>query len=120
MRTRRHVACTVHTPCRMLLAPFGESFAHATASNLAPTPLHPDLLSPGQKSNVNITAIVLHGAVYGAREDVGCVLHTHSPHATALAASDLRFEPELIQVRCAQDKASGPRASSLRHRCVPA
>lgn len=88
-------------PDQMLLAPFGESFGQATASNHVLVPLHLEQLLPEQREGVNITAVVLHGSCYGARRDVGAVLHTHSPHATAIAASELHFDSQLIQVRAA-------------------
>lgn len=84
-------------PSRMLLAPFGESFGQATASNLASRPLSRAALSPAEALSTNVTAVVLHGGVYSARLDVACVLHTHSPYATALAAAQLRFDPEVTQ-----------------------
>lgn len=87
------------TPDRMLLAAFGESFGEATASTLRLTPTHPDELGKEGRDTTNVTAVVLHGAVYSQRPDAGCVLHTHSPHCTALAASNLEFDAEIIQVR---------------------
>lgn len=97
------------TADRMLLAAFGESFGEATASSLRLTPTHPDDLGKEGRDTTNVTAVVLHGAVYSQRPDAGCVLHTHSPHCTALAASSLEFDAEIIQVR-----VSHPRARSLR------
>lgn len=37
----------------------------------------------------------LHLAVYRARPDIGAVVHTHSPHATAWSFLDRPLEPEL-------------------------
>ncbi|MGZ9076062.1 MAG: class II aldolase/adducin family protein, partial [Burkholderiaceae bacterium] len=34
-----------------------------------------------------------HFAIYGARADVGAIVHTHSPHATALACQQLDSPP---------------------------
>jgi ribulose-5-phosphate 4-epimerase/fuculose-1-phosphate aldolase len=84
-------------PARMLLAPFGESFGHATASNVETRPLTPKTLSPAEALSTNVTAVVLHGAIYAAREDAACVLHTHSPYCTALAAAQLQFDPHVTQ-----------------------
>lgn len=83
----------------MLLAGFGETFSEARASTLQQLPFAPKDLTEEQRAGANITAIVLHGAVYSVRSDVGCVLHTHSPYATAMAAADVEFNPEIIQVR---------------------
>jgi hypothetical protein len=85
---------------KMLLAGFGETFSEARASTLLQLPFHPRDLTEEEREGANITAIVLHGAVYSARPDVACVLHTHSPYATALAAADVEFNPEIMQVRC--------------------
>ena len=38
----------------------------------------------------------LHTYVYRQREDVGAVLHSHSPHATALAVMGLTVEPRIL------------------------
>ena len=82
---------------RMLIAPFGESFSHATASGLESRPLHPGALDAAEAAATNVTAVVLHGAVYAARPDARCVLHTHSPHCTAVAAADLRLDAAITQ-----------------------
>lgn len=95
------------TSDRMLLAAFGESFGEATASSLRLTPTHPDALGKEGRDTTNITAVVLHGAVYSQRPDAGCVLHTHSPYCTALAASSLEFDAEIIQVRTDHSPAPG-------------
>lgn len=83
---------------KMLLAGFGETFSESRASTLQQLPFHPKDLTEEQRAGANITAIVLHGAVYSVRSDVGCVLHTHSPYATAMAAADVEFDSEIIQV----------------------
>jgi ribulose-5-phosphate 4-epimerase/fuculose-1-phosphate aldolase len=88
----------------MLLAPFGETFGESRASTLLRVPLHPSLLSLKQRESANVTAIVLHGAVYAARDDVACVLHTHSPYASAMAASDSEFDPTILQVQLVQNE----------------
>jgi hypothetical protein len=95
---------------KMLLAGFGETFSEARASTLLQLPFHPRDLTEEEREGANITAIVLHGAVYSARPDVACVLHTHSPYATALAAADVEFNPEIMQVRC-----TAPFAWPLHH-----
>lgn len=83
----------------MLLAGFGETFSEARASSLQQLPFHPRDLTEEERAGANITAIVLHGSVYSVRSDVACVLHTHSPYATAMAAADVDFDAEIIQVR---------------------
>lgn len=43
--------------------------------------------------------LLLHLAVYAARPDVGAVLHTHSPEATAWSFLDRPLQPEVEEVR---------------------
>jgi ribulose-5-phosphate 4-epimerase/fuculose-1-phosphate aldolase len=74
---------------------------------ITPTRRHPDDLSPTdlveigletgaiERSNgVPSLEWLLHAAIYRARSDVGAVVHTHSPYATARS-----FEPESLVIR---------------------
>jgi ribulose-5-phosphate 4-epimerase/fuculose-1-phosphate aldolase len=46
----------------------------------------------------NPSAWAIHGPIYAARPDIGCILHTHMPHATALTLrAEFRFEERADQ-----------------------
>lgn len=63
------------------------------------------LITPGRKmwgritprdlvySSTNVTADVIHGAVYSARPDVRSVIHLHTPAATAVSCLEGGFRP---------------------------
>ncbi len=61
----------------------GLMYDEATASNLAKVDVTGNELT--QDSEVAPAGFVIHGAVYDARPDVGCVVHTHTPEAVAIA-----------------------------------
>ncbi len=47
----------------------------------------------GEVSPISAAVIPMHVAVYQERPDTGCVLHTHSPFATAMAVAHRPLEP---------------------------
>ena len=59
-------------------------------------------LLEGDLPPIQGAVVAMHTAMYADHPDVGCVLHTHSPYATAYAVS-----PKEVQSRRAQE----------RHRC---
>ena len=68
-----------------LINRYGMMFDEITASSLvkvdaAGSPLASDA------GPVNPAGFVIHSAIHEAREDVGCVLHTHTPAGVALSA----------------------------------
>ena len=68
-----------------LINPYGMMFEEITASSLvkvdmACRPLH-ETSYP-----VNPAGFVIHSAIHAAREDIVCVLHTHTPAGVAVAA----------------------------------
>jgi L-ribulose-5-phosphate 4-epimerase len=44
-------------------------------------------LREGELPPINGAVVAMHTAMYADREDVGCVIHTHSPYATAYAVA---------------------------------
>ena len=67
------------------------------------------LITPGRKmwgqinpedlvySSSNVTADVIHDAVYSARPDIKAIIHLHTPAATAISCLEEGFQP-IIQV----------------------
>jgi len=49
-------------------------------------------LREGELPPINGAVVAMHTAMYADREDVGCVIHTHSPFATAYAVANRRID----------------------------
>jgi ribulose-5-phosphate 4-epimerase/fuculose-1-phosphate aldolase len=58
-------------------------YTEVNASNLAKVSMDEDL---DEKSGVNRPGFTLHGGVLGARADVNCAVHMHTPIGTAIGA----------------------------------
>lgn len=68
-----------------LINPYGFMFEEITASSLVKVDLHGKKLDDSPFL-INPAGFVIHSAVHEARDDVGCVLHTHSLNGTAVSA----------------------------------
>ncbi|RUS76745.1 hypothetical protein EGW08_015501, partial [Elysia chlorotica] len=69
-----------------LLNPFGMMYSEMTASSLVKVDLEGKVM--GQSTSpfsVNHAGWTIHSAIHGAREDVKCVLHLHTPASVAVA-----------------------------------
>ena len=80
-----HVSARVPGPDEhFLINAYGMMFEEMTASSLVKVDLHGNkvLESP---HNVNPAGFVIHSAVHEAREDVACVLHTHTRSGIAVS-----------------------------------
>lgn len=81
-----HISARIPGPeHHFLINPYGQFFDEITASSLikVDTECQPILPSPFP---VNPAGFVIHSAIHQAREDVVCVLHTHTPAGVALSA----------------------------------
>jgi ribulose-5-phosphate 4-epimerase/fuculose-1-phosphate aldolase len=69
-----------------LINPYGMMFEEVTASSLVKIDLDGNKLleSPYE---INPAGFTIHSAIHAAREDVRCVLHTHSINGVAVSAS---------------------------------
>ena len=72
-------------PGHFLINPYGWFFEEITASSLvkvdeAGRPQH------DTPASINPAGFVIHSAVHAARDDVHCVLHTHTPSGVAVSA----------------------------------
>jgi ribulose-5-phosphate 4-epimerase/fuculose-1-phosphate aldolase len=71
----------------ILINPYGPMYNEVTASNLVKIDLDGDVLDD-TPYGINPAGYTIHSAIHAAREDVGCVLHTHSE--AGLAVSSLK------------------------------
>lgn len=67
------------------------SLAGFTESDIVHIDLQGRVLA-GEIPPVAAAVIAMHTAIYQDRPDTGCVIHTHSPHATAFAVAGLPLE----------------------------
>jgi len=81
-----HISARIPGPeHHFLINPYGMMFEEITASSLVKVdmdcrPLHET------RYPVNPAGFVIHSAIHAAREDIVCVLHTHTPAGVAVAA----------------------------------
>lgn len=68
-----------------LINPYGLMFDEITASSLVKVDLHCNKLIESPFP-VNPAGFVIHSAVHEAREDAGCVMHTHTRAGVAVSA----------------------------------
>lgn len=80
-------ACVPGEKDRILINPYGYMYEEITASSLITINVEGDvLLNPHKDYGVNRAGYVIHSAVHAVREDVGCVIHTHSRGGVAVSA----------------------------------
>src|SRR5499427_637825 len=65
------------TTDQILINPMGLMFNEITASNLLKVDLDGNLVEPSEYQPI-YAGVVIHGAIYLARPDVECVIHTHT------------------------------------------
>jgi ribulose-5-phosphate 4-epimerase/fuculose-1-phosphate aldolase len=70
---------------RFLINPYGLMFDEITASSLIMVDTEGNRLS-NSEFEVNRAGFVIHSAIHSAREDVQCVLHTHTRAGVAVSA----------------------------------
>ena len=88
-------------PNRFLINLFGLRFDEVTASNLVTLDENARVAVPPRDadgevidtSGMNFTGFVIHSAIYNAREDVNCVMHSHSRAGLAVSVLKEGFMP---------------------------
>lgn len=75
-------------PQNFLVHPWGLMFDEVCASDLVEVDLHGNVLNGSAPRGINPAGFVLHSAVYSARPDVGCVLHTHPISGVAVSIQE--------------------------------
>ncbi len=71
----------------ILLNPFGLRYDEVTASNLVKIDLDGNILDD-TPYGINAAGYVIHSAIHAARDDVQCVMHTHTEDGMALSSLD--------------------------------
>ncbi|MBD3881435.1 class II aldolase/adducin family protein [Phormidium tenue FACHB-886] len=87
-----HISARLPGTNQFLFNPYGMMFHEITASSLVKVDLEGASIGPSDWV-VNPAGFVIHSAVYAAREDIACVLHTHSRYGTAVSLLDCGLLP---------------------------
>ena len=69
-----------------LINAYGLLFEEITASNLVKVTRSGEVVEDETGLGINPAGYVIHGAIHGARHDVGCIMHTHTSAGLAVAA----------------------------------
>ena len=81
-----HISARIPGPEHaFLINPYGMMFEEITASSLVKVDQHCNKLS-ASPFPVNPAGFTIHSAVHAAREDAGCVLHTHTRAGVGVSA----------------------------------
>ena len=67
-----------------LVNPFGLNYTEVTPQNLLKVDLEGHKVEPSEYE-ANPAGFALHSAIHGAREDIHCVVHTHTNEVSAIA-----------------------------------
>ena len=90
--SRTHISAKVPGEEACLLNPVGVLFNEITASSLIKVDIDGNLLSESP-FKINPAGYTIHSAVHSGREDVMCVLHTHSVAGMAISALECGYLP---------------------------
>jgi ribulose-5-phosphate 4-epimerase/fuculose-1-phosphate aldolase len=89
-----HISARVPVrPPRFLINPYGLMFEEITASNLVTVTIDGRIVDDPAGLGINPAGFVIHSAIHGARDDVGCVIHTHTAAGLAVAAQERGLLP---------------------------
>lgn len=80
-----HISAKVPGTEDFLINPYGLMFNEVTASNLVKVDIHGNKLMDSP-FDINPAGYTIHSAVHEVREDVVCVLHTHTASGVAVSA----------------------------------
>ena len=79
-----HITCkTSSKKNTFLINKFGLRYDEVTASNLLEVDLDGNIISG--EGEINYTGFVIHGAIHKNREDLKCIMHSHSRYGLALS-----------------------------------
>ncbi|SPC18039.1 class II aldolase/adducin family protein [Cupriavidus taiwanensis] len=80
-----HISARIPGTHEFLINPYGLMFDEITASSLVKIDLDGNKVAPSPYE-INPAGFTIHSAVHAAREDAGCVMHTHSLNGVAVSA----------------------------------
>jgi len=81
-----HITAKIPNTEHLLINLYGLLYKEITASSLVKIDLEGNILSkPDTDYGINKSGYVIHGAIHGARDDVNCVIHTHTRAGMAVA-----------------------------------
>jgi ribulose-5-phosphate 4-epimerase/fuculose-1-phosphate aldolase len=105
-----HITVRVPGPQRhFLINPYGLLYSEITASSLVKIDLDGKLVEPGEGpfgADVNPAGFTIHAAVHGAREDVQCVVHTHTVAGCAVSAMADGLMPLTLEAMMFHDRVA--------------
>ena len=81
-----HITAKIPGTEHFLINLYGLLYKEITASSLVKIDLDGNILAkPPTDYGINKSGYVIHGAIHGAREDVNCVIHTHTRAGMAVS-----------------------------------
>ena len=80
-------------PDHLLINPLGLLYDEVTASSIVKIDMDGNVVSAGSGGGVNQAGFVIHGAMHKARDNVNCVIHTHTPAGMAISALECGLLP---------------------------
>ena len=80
-------------PGHLLINPLGLLYDEVTASSIVKIDMDGNVVSAGSGGGVNQAGFVIHGAMHKARDNVNCVIHTHTPAGMAVSALECGLLP---------------------------
>jgi len=82
-----HITARIPDTEHLLINLYGLLYKEITASSLVKIDVEGNIVSkPDTDYGINVSGYVIHGAIHKARQDVACVLHTHTRAGMAVAA----------------------------------
>lgn len=85
-----HISARVPGSNDYLVNPFGLNYDEVTPANLLKVDLEGRKVEPSP-FDANPAGFALHGAIHAAREDIHCVIHTHTTPVSAIALKRTGF-----------------------------
>jgi ribulose-5-phosphate 4-epimerase/fuculose-1-phosphate aldolase len=87
-----HISARVPGPeNQYLVNPFALNYNEVTPANLLKVGLDGNLVEPSEYK-ANPAGFALHSAIHGARDDLHCVIHTHTTQISAVTMKKAGFE----------------------------
>lgn len=83
-----HISLRTPGEHSFLINPFGYLYEEITASCLVKVNLQGEILDDPTGLGINKAGFVIHSAIHAAREDVHCVVHTHTRAGVAVSAQE--------------------------------